>query len=200
LEYFAPGPENENWSGSLIQEVGEQEIATVPYNWFGGADLEAVTAEVNRLTKIADYVIVYAHWGAEYQLTPTGRQQAEAHQLVEAGADLIIGAHPHVVEPVEVYQSDSGERQGVIFYSLGNLIFDQYFSPEVKERLVVGVRLTEDRVEFNLAPLNVNVEKQLVFASEDQRVKLLERLARDSEGSEAVREGIKSGRFEVNRQ
>ncbi len=187
------------YQGSLVREINGQKIASTSYNWFGGADLEQVKMEVTRLTKIADYVIVYAHWGAEYKLTATGRQQNEAHQLVEAGADLIIGAHPHVVEPVEIYQSESGEQRGVIFYSLGNLIFDQYFSPEVQERLVVGLRLNQESVEFNLAPLNVNDERQLIFAPSQQREKLLERLARDSEVSAEVKSQIREGRFEVRR-
>jgi hypothetical protein len=68
-------------------------------------------------------IIVCLHWGVEMISTPTTEQVEQAHQLIQAGADAIIGHHPHVVQTIEVY------RGKYIFYSLGNFIFDTGHSP-----------------------------------------------------------------------
>jgi hypothetical protein len=64
-------------------------------------------------------VLVYLHWGTEYAAQPSAEQRQQAHDLVDAGAAAVVGAHPHVVQPVEVY------RGRPIVYSLGNFLFDQ---------------------------------------------------------------------------
>ena len=64
------------------------------------------------------YVVVILHWGAEYAASPLPEQRYAAHQLMDAGADAIIGHHPHVVQPIETYNGKT------VFYSLGNFIFD----------------------------------------------------------------------------
>ena len=78
------------------------------------------------------YVIVYAHWGEEYSSTSSEQVRA-AHAFIESGADAVIGSHPHVVQDLEYYLGKP------IFYSLGNFIFDQWFSPEVMRGM--GVRV-----------------------------------------------------------
>ncbi len=67
-----------------------------------------------------DVVVVYEHWGTELVGEPTSDQRAFAHAMIDAGAQLVVGAHPHVLGPIESY------RNGVIAYSLGNFIFDAY--------------------------------------------------------------------------
>ncbi|MGI4871837.1 MAG: CapA family protein [Janthinobacterium lividum] len=64
-------------------------------------------------------VLVYLHWGTEYAAQPSPEQRQQAHDLVDAGAAAVVGAHPHVVQPVEFY------RGRPIIYSLGNFLFDQ---------------------------------------------------------------------------
>lgn len=76
-------------------------------------------------------VIVLFHWGEEYEPHPNAYQRETAHALVDAGADMVVGHHPHVVQDTEEYQGKH------IFYSLGNFIFDQYFSEETMRGLVV---------------------------------------------------------------
>ncbi|MDV2888364.1 CapA family protein, partial [Alkalihalophilus pseudofirmus] len=68
-------------------------------------------------SKKADLVLVHVHWGQEYDNEPNDRQKDLAKAIADAGADVIIGAHPHVLEPIEVYNGT------VIFYSLGNFVF-----------------------------------------------------------------------------
>lgn len=83
-------------------------------------DTTALCKDVAALRKRADVVIVSMHNGIEYIPNPTKAQIAFAHAAIDAGATLVIGHHPHVVQPEEQY------RGGLIFYSLGNLVFDQY--------------------------------------------------------------------------
>jgi poly-gamma-glutamate capsule biosynthesis protein CapA/YwtB (metallophosphatase superfamily) len=82
-------------------------------------DVARMRADVADLKTRADVAIVSMHAGIEYSPRPNAQQTEFAHQAVEAGASVVVGHHPHVVEPWERY------RDGVIFYSLGNLVFDQ---------------------------------------------------------------------------
>jgi len=82
-----------------------------------------------------NFIIINMHWGNEYQLTSSLKQQKLAHKMIDAGADLIIGHHPHVVQEVEIYKNK------LIFYSLGNFIFDQYFSKNTQEGLAIEVEI-----------------------------------------------------------
>ena len=68
-------------------------------------------------------LIVNIHWGDEYQLHSNKAQQEFARKLIDSGADLIIGHHPHVVQEVEPYTSPVSGRSGYIVYSLGNFLF-----------------------------------------------------------------------------
>lgn len=103
---------------------------------------------VNKLKKENDYVVVNIHWGTEYLLKETSKQRDIAHRLVDNGADVIFGHHPHVVEPVEVYKSS------VIFYSLGNFVFDQDFG-DTTVGMGVGVEFLKNEKHFKLYPFNI---------------------------------------------
>ena len=92
----------------------------------------------------ADAMIVFVHWGREYAAQPTERQRAWAAKLVAAGADLILGAHPHVLQPVEPIAS--GIRKGVVAFSLGNFLFDQSGRPETSTGAALRVLLDKNGV------------------------------------------------------
>lgn len=72
----------------------------------------------------ADVVIVCPHWGTEYVTTPSRYQENFARQMTEAGADVIIGTHPHVAQPMEWVEAENG-RRSLCFYSLGNYVSTQ---------------------------------------------------------------------------
>ncbi len=78
-----------------------------------------VLEDIQKADELADIVIVFPHWGNEYQTKPSTYQQEFARQMTEAGADLLIGAHPHVVQPVEWITAGNGNK-ALCFYSLGN--------------------------------------------------------------------------------
>jgi len=84
------------------------------------ANVEAMTQDVASLRQRADVVIVSMHHGVEYMPLPSAAQVEFAHAAIDAGAQLVVGHHPHVIEPT--YQYHGGE----IIYSLGNFVFDQY--------------------------------------------------------------------------
>ncbi len=83
-----------------------------------------VLADIEEADEIADVVIVCPHWGTEYTTTPSSYQKEFAEQMTQAGADLIIGTHPHVVQPVEWVESENGNR-ALCYYSLGNFVSTQ---------------------------------------------------------------------------
>ncbi|HHX87530.1 MAG TPA: CapA family protein [Firmicutes bacterium] len=104
----------------------------------------------------ADLVVLYIHWGHEYWLSPNELQRNLAPRLAAAGADLIIGSHPHVMQPLEwitVEQEDGSSRQSLVAYSLGNFISNQFYwepyipTPKVQYGLVVEVEITKDMHE-----------------------------------------------------
>jgi len=81
--------------------------------------MEEIQQDIQDLRKRVDVLIVSLHWGIEYETAPSGQQRAEAHQIIDWGADMIIGHHPHVLQGVELYKGK------LIAYSLGNFLFDQ---------------------------------------------------------------------------
>ena len=90
---------------------------------------------INRLKTNSDYIVVSMHAGTEYTRTPNKAQIDFAHAAIDAGADMVIGAHPHWIQPIEQYNGK------YIFYSLGNFIFDQEWSQETKEGLALQIVL-----------------------------------------------------------
>lgn len=104
--------------------------------------------EVAKAKSKADLAIVSMHSGTEYASQPNGKQVAFARAAIDAGADLIIGHHPHTVQKLEKY------KEKYIFYSLGNFVFDQMWSRETKEGLAVKLTLSKDGVrEIELVPV-----------------------------------------------
>lgn len=129
---------------STATEINNTKIAFIGYNEFSdlGPELEEVSVinEIVKAKEYADIIIIYSHWGVEYEKIESEAQKNTAHKFIDAGADLIIGSHPHVTESVETY---NGKR---IYYSLGNFVFDQYFDQDVRNGLGVIVKIDENKV------------------------------------------------------
>lgn len=90
-----------------------------------------------------DFVIVILHWGEEYQLKESQKQQKLAQKLADWGADLIVGAHPHVVQPIKTITSDSTGERIPIAYSLGNFISGQT-KPNTDGSIILEVTLEKN--------------------------------------------------------
>ncbi|HNY35926.1 MAG TPA: CapA family protein [Candidatus Pacearchaeota archaeon] len=134
------------------------------------------------------FLVVLIHWGTEYKTVDSKGQENLAHIMIDAGADLIIGSHPHVVQNIEQYNNK------LIFYSLGNFIFDQYFSKDTQEGLGVGVEIYKDKKVYTLYPI-INKSSQPKLMEEQDKIDFLNSLAEKS--SEALRENIKNGKIEI---
>lgn len=89
-----------------------------------GADEAQVLAAVKAARAQCDFLVVSIHWGVEYAPAPKPEDVDMAHKMLEAGASVIVGHHPHVLQPVETYKTQDG-RDTVIFYSLGNFLSNQ---------------------------------------------------------------------------
>lgn len=125
---------------TLIRNIGDLKTGFVSFNDTNSqVSAEKLSETIQKLKKENDFVIVNAHWGEEYKfLQSNKRQQKLAHDMIDAGADVIIGHHPHVVQEMEIYKNKP------IFYSLGNFIFDQYFSTETQQGLAIGLVMREN--------------------------------------------------------
>jgi len=143
---------------------------------------------IKKAKEKVDILILSFHWGEEYQKFANKRQEKFAKLAIEAGADLIIGHHPHVIQNIEKY------KDKFIFYSLGNFIFDQNFSKETMIGGGVEVYLRNKKIEkiyFRKFYLNNNfqIEKisdPLVPVELENKIYLL----REAKTSEEWRKGL----------
>lgn len=87
-------------------------------------DSEKIKEDISEVKDKVDFIVVYPHWGVEYSSYPEEYQVELARDMIDWGADMVIGNHPHVIQPMEEYESKDG-RKGIIYYSLGNLLSNQ---------------------------------------------------------------------------
>jgi poly-gamma-glutamate synthesis protein (capsule biosynthesis protein) len=119
----------------------------------------------------ADVVIVNMHAGTEYTRTPTAKQIAFAHAAIDAGADLVVGHHPHWIQTTEEYKGKW------IFYSLGNFIFDQMFSAETRQGLTLLVTYENtDIKKIELKPVVIDNYCCARWADKEEAKNILEKI------------------------
>ncbi len=133
IRYVGAGEDLEEAKKLEIMEVGGRKIGFLGLSrvymapdWAAGANHPGVFStydptmaleEIAKADELVDYLVVYVHWGVERETTPKSYQQVMGRQYIDAGADLVIGSHPHVLQPVEYYNGKP------IMYSLGNFVF-----------------------------------------------------------------------------
>lgn len=165
LPYFGGGRNGEQARSPLILERRGQRVALLAYNDFQPRSFEAgsnrpgtawiipdkCVAEIQaaRKDRHADIVLPYLHWGEEGEPSPEISQRELAHRLIDAGADAVIGSHPHCTQTVEIYHGRP------IVYSLGNFVFD-YFPEDPAVFTGWVVKLTFRR------PAGVDLETHVV--------------------------------------
>ncbi len=142
---------------SIIKEIGGLKIAFVSYNKYADSKADEIEqnltlAKTKQVRQYADIVVVYCHWGKEFSTQPIDPQRNLAHELIDAGSDLIIGSHPHVIETTEIY---NGKK---IYYSLGNFIFDQRFNQGVQNGLGVEVKINKKTKQMEFADKYFHLE------------------------------------------
>jgi len=133
------------------------------------------------------FLVIYIHWGEEYVHDASKKQIDLAHLMIDSGADLIIGGHPHVIQNIEKYDNK------LIFYSLGNFIFDQYFSKETQQGLMVGIELENEKQVYSI--FAIEEDKAQPYLIENQK-SILDWLA--SISSNDLKDEIKSGKIIIH--
>ncbi len=140
-----------------LKNVRGLRFALLGYNDVGAspsplspADEKVIAEQIRAAREQADIIVVSFHWGNEYVTPPSSRQRDLAHLAVDAGADLIVGNHPHWIEPVEIYQ------EKLITYAHGNFIFDQTWSEETKKGVVGRYTFYENKlIDVEFLPLYI---------------------------------------------
>lgn len=148
-------------------------------------DTEKLKEALAKLRPMADFIVVTMHAGIEYTLHPIAAQVDFAHQAIDSGADIVIGAHPHWIQSIERYQNK------YVFYSLGNFIFDQTWSEKTKQGLVLQIQLkgykplvnqianiktkppATELVEIELLPVIIERASTPRLANEQEKAKIL---------------------------
>ncbi len=185
IAFFGDQVHDDATSSRVIVEARGKKIAFLGFNITDNPlDEEAAFEAVSSSHPLADYVIVFMHWGNEYHDHPTAGQVELAHKFIDAGVDAVIGAHPHWRESLEVY------KHHPIAYSLGNFIFDQDFSEETQQGLTLGLTFG-DQIQLELFPVRID-RSQPRFLLDDERKLQLEHLAKisDSSLSEQIKQGM----------
>lgn len=191
LDYFGHPLNTENIS--QIVEVEGKRIGLVGYSELGTANFDQVVGEVKKIVSLVDFLIVFPHWGNEYQKIFSSSQQNKAHELIDAGADAVIGSHPHVIQPIEIYQNKA------IFYSLGNFLFDQTFSQAATQGLAIKLRISDFQVEYYLYLLDISRGMQTSLIEQQKGDIILKELADNSVVQEDIREQILQSKITLNK-
>jgi len=126
--------------------------------------------------EIADVVIAMPHWGSDYSGAPNYRQLHFDQVAVEAGADLVIGNHPHVIQGMR-------EIGGVpVFYSLGSFVFDQDWSRETQQGILVVVTFRGVEIsDYQIIPVHIDGDGHVCVAESPEAEEILERFRQLSE-------------------
>lgn len=162
---------------------------TYPEEFFAGTERAGtapgyaplVTADIVNAKKTADCVIVSFHWGGEGLDKPKPYQIAAAHQAIDAGADIILGHHPHILQGIEYY------GKGIIFYSLGNFAFGST-SRSADVSMIARILFDGGIKEVEIIPLNI-LNSQVRFqprpfrgGDAEEAVKKIDRLSSELNG------------------
>lgn len=141
------GSQNGFDDGSVIRYDTGIPISIIAVDYLAFNNNSKINESIVSEKNTGRFVIVFPHWGEEYSLSHTASQENAAKSFINAGAGLIIGSHPHVVEDVEVINNVP------VIYSLGNFVFDQTFSKDTQEGLIVSGKISETGLEISLYPI-----------------------------------------------
>jgi poly-gamma-glutamate capsule biosynthesis protein CapA/YwtB (metallophosphatase superfamily) len=153
--------------------------------WPAPDDLAGLVERIKQLKREVDIAIVSCHWGVSSSPEPAEYQQTVAHAVIDAGADLVVGHHPHVLQPVEVYNGRP------IFYSLGNFAFDwEKMQGRHLDGIVARVRIGRNGIdEVRIVPVQRNPADNLIrvcHAQNDEPGRAIAQRLRDLSGDRAT--------------
>ncbi len=175
---------------SIIKEVRKTKVGFIGFNELSGLNFEKVIIEIKKIRNETDFIIAYAHWGGEQKKSISKSQQEKAYQLIDAGADVILGSHPHFIQPMETYKGK------FIFYSLGNFLFDQAFSLEARQGFGVGIVYDRSDTEYYLFPIETR-NSQIYLAEKEKANAILGEIADGSLVSQGIKDQILQGKIKT---
>lgn len=171
------------YSDILYLPVGEQTVAFISLNDYdGNYELGAVEEALGEARRESDLVVVSVHWGNEYQGGPSQHQEQLAGVLVDAGADLVWGHHPHVLQRMEWMSSTGDGHPALVMYSLGNLLSDQWMLPDALRTVLVKIEFENHQVKaVGVIPLVMDFETGSLSVVRDRTTQqwICERLGLD---------------------
>ena len=135
----------------------------------GRADINAVKANIRAAAKKSDYVFVGWHWNLEYKRAPSYLESSEGKAAIDAGADIVFAHHPHLLDGVQAYHG------GLIFYSLGNLVFGGY-AGETAQTVLVQAKVTRRAIDAKLIPVKISGSGVPTVATGSTGVSILQRV------------------------
>ncbi|MEK7184564.1 MAG: CapA family protein [Patescibacteria group bacterium] len=147
-------PFNKDEISTIITKNGIK-IAFVGFHEFNYINFENIFAEIKKLRPDVDILIVTPHWGVEYQKEPTVKMTELAQSFIDSGADMVIGAHPHIIGDIGIYK---GKK---IYYSLGNFVFDQYFSEETMKGLavIIDIKKVNNEIGIDYTDISTRIDR-----------------------------------------
>ena len=190
IESFGhPSRINHDLSVSSIEtEFGSIAVVGM-HTLYGVPSLRSIDDTIASIEPTPERIVAYVHWGEEYELEHNAQQRAFAEQLVDLGFDLIVGHHPHVVQGIEMI----GEVP--VVYSLGNTIFDQYFSTDVQQGLLLSYTASSDGDALEFVPItSLGTPAAPRFMESENAADFLQDVA--SRGSELVAPAVSWGQLE----
>jgi len=155
VDYFG-GLEN-NSSIYRTEDKGVK-LSFVNYNEFGGDSVDKVAEIIATEHALGRIVIVYDHWGQEYS-DDVEQIRGIAKLFALNGADLIVGSHPHIVLPREYIGNT------LVYYSLGNFIFDQYWDPKAIQGLAILIKISDQKITAEEYPVVLNKDGRTCLAN-----------------------------------
>lgn len=154
--------------------------------WINRIELENIIKEIKVIKAQCDFVIVSLHWGTENVFYPSPKQIDFAHKLVDAGATVILGHHPHVIQGIEQYKG------GLIAYSLGNFQFHYLDKEKTNESIIIYLIFDKERlVDYKIIPIAIDKDFVPRVANEKQK----EILTFIDTISQPIRNGTVTGRW-----
>lgn len=146
---------------TTFQGFGKSELPPATDNspGFAPAKWNLVKNSIDTAKTQADIVIVFFHYGNEYSLTPNKYQTTLSRECIDEGADIVVGSHPHVPQGIESYKGK------LIFYSLGNCVFDQS-NPITKDSLVVQLQIVNENVDVTVIPIHISNSSPKIMGSQ----------------------------------
>jgi poly-gamma-glutamate synthesis protein (capsule biosynthesis protein) len=168
------GPVYKDIRGITFAFLGFNDI-TKPQPGIENATNSAIKKQITQAKKEADIVVVTFHWGVEYRDQPDEDQKRLGHLAIDSGADLVIGNHPHWIQPIEFYKNK------LITYAHGNFIFDQMWSQKTREG-VIGRYIFYDKqlIDVEYLPLQINDYGQAQFLEGKRADTILEDMKKQS--------------------